>query len=82
MARKVLFSPLIEHIQLSQKKDDLYKENARLKQVLKENEYQESIISKIFKRVTNNHSLPQSQQQTQATDRVAIEHKSNIVYQM
>ena len=64
------------------KKDDLYKENARLKQVLKENEYQESIISKIFKRVTNNHSLPQSQQQTQATDRAAIEHKSNIVYQM
>ena len=50
--------------------------------MLKENEYQESIISKIFQRVTNNHSLPQSQQQTQATDRVAIEHKSNIVYQM
>ena len=38
-------------------KDDLYKENG----------YQESIISKIFKRVTNNHSLPQSQQQMQAT---------------
>ena len=30
--------------------------------------YQESIISKIFKRITNNHSLPQSEQQTQATD--------------
>ena len=29
-------------------KDDLYKENARTKQVLKENEYQESTISKIF----------------------------------
>ena len=48
--------------------DDLYKRNARIKQVLKENGYQESIISKIFKRITNNHSLPQSQQLTQATD--------------
>lgn len=32
----------------------------------KENEYEESTISKIFKRVTNNHSFSQSQQQTQA----------------
>ena len=32
--------------------DDLHKENARIKQVLKENGYQESIISKIFKRIT------------------------------
>ena len=39
-------------------KDDLHKENARIKQVLKENGYQDSIISKIFKRITNNHSLP------------------------
>ena len=39
-------------------KDDLHKENPRIKQVLKENGYQESIISKIFKRITNNHSLP------------------------
>ena len=36
------------------------------KQVLKKNEYQESIISKIFKRFTTN--LSQSQQQTQATN--------------
>ena len=49
-------------------KDDLHKENARIKQVLKENGYQESIINKIFKRITNNHNLPQSQQLTQATD--------------
>ena len=35
--------------------------------MLKENGYQESIISKIFKRITNNHSLSQSQQQMQAT---------------
>ena len=49
-------------------KDDLHKENARTKQVLKGNGYQESIISKILKRVTNNHSLPQSQQQAQAAD--------------
>ena len=38
-------------------KDDLHKENARIKQVLKENGYRESIINKIF-RITNNHSLP------------------------
>ena len=48
--------------------DDLLKENARIKQVLKENGHQESIIRKIFKKITNNHSLPQSQQLTQATD--------------
>ena len=36
--------------------------------MLKENEYQESIINRIFKRITNNHSLPQSNQQRQATD--------------
>ena len=49
-------------------KDDLHKENARIKQVLKENGYQESIISKIFRRITNNHSLPLSQQLTQVKD--------------
>ena len=36
--------------------------------MLKENGYQESIFSKIVRGITNNHSLPQSQQQTQATD--------------
>ena len=49
-------------------KDDLQKEKARIKEVLKENGYQESIINKIFRRITNNHSLPQSQQLRQATD--------------
>ena len=49
-------------------KDDLHKENARIKQVLKENGYRESIVNKIFRRNTNNHSLPQSQWLTQATD--------------
>ena len=49
-------------------KDDSHKENARIKQVLTENGYQESNISKIFKRITNNNSLLQSQQLTQATD--------------
>ena len=49
-------------------KDDLHKENARIKQVLKKNGYQKRIISKIFKRITNNHSLPQSQQLSQVTD--------------
>ena len=42
-------------------KDDLHKENTRIKLVLKENGYQESINNKIFRRITNNHSLPQSQ---------------------
>ena len=36
--------------------------------MLKENGYQESNISKIFKRITNNHTLPQSQQLTLDTD--------------
>ena len=49
-------------------KDDLTKENTRTKQVLKENGYQESIISKVLLTITNNHSLSQSQQQMQATD--------------
>ena len=63
-------------------KDDLHKENARIKQVLKENGYQESIISKIFKRITNNHSLPQLQQQTQAADIQKEEVKMSISYRM
>ena len=49
-------------------KDNSTKENARIKQVLKENGYQESIMSKIFKWITTNHSLSQSQQQTQGID--------------
>ena len=49
-------------------KNDLTKENVGIKQMLKENGYQESIISKIFNRTTNNHSLSKLQQQTQATD--------------
>ena len=36
--------------------------------MLKENGYQESIIRKIFKRITNNDSLSQSQQQTKTRD--------------
>ena len=46
--------------------------------MLKENGYQESIISKIFKRITNNHSLPQLQQQTQAADIQEEEIKMSI----
>ena len=59
-------------------KDDLHEENARIKQVLKENGYQESIISKILNRITNNHSLPQLQQQTQAADIQEEEIKMSI----
>ena len=49
-------------------KDNLHKENTRIKQVLKENGCQEGIISKIFRRITNKYSLPQAQQLMQATD--------------
>ena len=38
--------------------DDLDEGSDRINQVLRENGYQERIISKIFKRLTNNHSLP------------------------
>ena len=48
-------------------KNDLTKENIRIKQVLKENGYQEGIISKIFQRITNNQSLF-SVKQMQTTD--------------
>ena len=46
--------------------------------MLKENGYQESIINKIFRRITNNHSLPQSQQKTQAIDIQEEEIRINI----
>ena len=36
--------------------------------MLNENGYRESIINKIFRGITNNHSLPQSQQLMQTTD--------------
>ena len=49
--------------------------------MLKENGYQESIISKKFKRITNNHSLPQSQQQMHATDiHEEIRMSRNLLY--
>ena len=65
--RKPTLTDQYLHYSIITNKDDLTQENARIKQVLKENGYQESIISKIFKRITNNHSLSQSQQ-AQATD--------------
>ena len=64
----VVFSLINRAYSIITNKDDLYKENTRIKQVLKENGYQESIFSKIFNKITNNHSLSQSQQHTQATD--------------
>ena len=65
VARKVLFpSCLVEHILLLQIKIPYRKKT----KVFKENWYQESIISKIFTRITNNYNLPQSQQLTQAID--------------
>ena len=57
----MLFPPcLIEHIPLSSKKM-IKKEITRRKQMLKENGYKESIISKMFKIITSNYSLSQSQ---------------------
>ena len=49
-------------------KDDLTEGKARIKQALKENRYQENIVSNIMKRITNTQSFSQSQQQKQATD--------------
>ena len=46
--------------------------------MLKENGYQESIISKIFKTFTKRESLPQSQQQTEATNIQAEEIRMSI----
>ena len=54
--------------------DDLIKENARVKQ----NEFQESIVSKIFERIMNNHSLSQSQHRAQSTDSQEEEIKISI----
>ena len=39
-----------------------------MKQVLKENGFQKSIVNKLYKRINNNHSFSQSQQLTQARD--------------
>ena len=68
VSKFLLISYLNRAYSIITNKYDLYKENARIKQVLKDNGYQESIVHKIFKRITNNNSLSQSQQQTQATD--------------
>ena len=46
--------------------------------MFKENGYQESMISIIFKRVTNSYSLSQSQQQTQVTNIQKDEIKINM----
>ena len=50
--------------------------------MLKENGYQESIINKIFRRITNNHSLPQSQKLKQATviQKEGIRMSINLLY--
>ena len=59
-------------------KDELLKENTRINRMSKENGYQESIISKIFKIITKNHSLSQLQQQMQATDNQEEEIRMDI----
>ena len=74
----VVFSLFNRAYSIITNKDDLHKENARIKQVLQENGYQESIIIKIFRIITNNHSLPQSQQLKQATDMQEEEIRTSI----
>ena len=59
-------------------KHDLIKENAEIKKVLKDDRYREGTMSKIFKRFTNNHSLSQSQQQTQVINIQEQEIRINI----
>ena len=46
--------------------------------MLTENRYQDSIISKNFKRIINNHSFSQSQQQKQAKDTQEVEIRMSI----
>ena len=50
--------------------------------MLKENGYQEIIISKVCRRIDNNHSLYQTQQQTQATNihKEEIRMNANLPY--
>ena len=76
----VVFSLFNRAYSIITNKDDWYKENARIKQVLKENWYRESIISKIFKRITSNYSLSQSQQKKQATDIQEEEIRMRTIY--
>ena len=49
-----------------------------MKKVLKDHRYRESTMNKIFKRFTNNHSLSQSQQQTQVINIQEQEIRMNI----
>ena len=81
IVREVLFPPcLIETTYLppcligtgysiNTNKDDLSKENARMKQVFKKNGCPESIISTIFKRITYNHSLSRSENKSHRCQR-------------
>ena len=67
VATKTLFPVFNRANSIIINKDGLTKENARIRQVLKETEHQESIIKKIIKKITNNHSMSHSEQ-TQAID--------------
>ena len=67
VATKTLFPVFNRVNSIIINKDGLTKENARIRQVLKETEHQESIIKKIIKKITNNHSMSHSEQ-TQAID--------------
>ena len=53
----VVYSLCYRAYSIIKNKDGLHKENTRIKQVLKKNRYRESIVKKIFRRITNNHSL-------------------------
>ena len=56
--KSVVFSLFNRAYCIITNKDDLHRKHTRIKQVLKKNRYKKSIIRKIFRRITNNHSLP------------------------
>ena len=56
--KSVVFSLFNRAYCIITNKDDLHRKHTRIKQVLKKNRYQKSIIRKIFRRITNNDSLP------------------------
>ena len=74
---KVVSSLFNKAYSITTNKNDLHKENARIKQVLKENGYRESIINKIFYTEMTLHKLL-----CKSKDRVSTEDKNNIVYEI
>ena len=77
VARETLFNGAYWIVTI---KDNLDKANTRIKQVLKKNGYQESIINKICKRITNNQSLPLANQVTTIIQKEGVRTSINLPY--